>query len=97
MVNFNREKRSSQEIDRREAKKLRLRLFRVHAESVQLPFILVWAKNKGDALDWAKQQPIDDWYEHETKPHFVQEHQAELNEHAEDLVGKTQKVPRAGG
>ena len=52
MVNFNREKRSSKEIDRREARKLRLRLFRVHAESVQLPFILVWAKNKDDALDW---------------------------------------------
>ena len=97
MVNFNKERRSSKEIDRREARKLRLRLFRVHAESVQLPFILVWAKNKGDALDWAKQQPIDDWYEHETKPHFVQEHQAELIEHVDDLVGKNQKVPRAGG
>ncbi len=97
MVNFNREKRSSQEIDRREARKLRLRLFRVHAESIQLPFILVWAKNRGEALDWAKQQPIDDWYEHETKPHFVQEHKAELIEHVNSLVGKNQKVPRAGG
>ena len=96
MVNFNKERRSSKEIDRREARKLKLRLFRVHAESVQLPFILVWAKTKSEALDWAIQQPIDNWFEHQSKPHFVQEHKAELIEDANNLVSKDQKVPKAG-
>jgi len=82
---------------RQEAKQRNMKLFRVHAESVQLPFILVWAKHREEAVDWAKQEPIDNWYEHETKPHFIQGHQAELIVHVEDLVGKNQKVPCVWG
>ena len=82
---------------RQEAKQRNMKLFRVHAESVQLPFILVWAKHREEALDWAKQEPIDNWYEHETKPHFVQEHKAELIENVNSHVSRNRNVPSVWG
>ena len=82
---------------RQEAKRRNMKLFRVHAESVQLPFILVWAKHREEALDWAKQEPIDNWYEHETKPHFVQEHKAELIVNVNSHVSRNRNVPSVWG
>ncbi len=87
------EKKGSGSIKRDQAKSLGLKLYRIHAESVQLPFILVWAKGESEALDWAKQRPIEEWYEHKTKPHFVQEHKAEL---IENESYKDQEIPVAG-
>lgn len=96
MVKFNKEHRKSQQIDRREAKKLKLNLFRVWAESVQLPFILCWAKNRTEALDWAKQQPADEWYEHESAPHFMENYNVEKVKNEDSLIKRDQKVPKAG-
>ena len=96
MVEFNKKNRKSQQIDRREAKKLKLNLFRVHAESVQLPFILCWAKDETEALDWAKQQSADEWYEHESAPHFMEKFNVEKIKYPKSLVSRNRKVPKAG-
>ena len=71
---------------REEAKQRNMKLFRVRAQSVQLPFILVWANNQEEATDWARQQPADEWYEPDAKPHFMQEHKAELIENVNSNV-----------
>ena len=96
MVEFNKENRKSQQLDRREARKLKLNLFRVHAESVQLPFILCWAKDETEALDWAKQQSADEWYEHDSAPHFMEKFNVERIKYPKSLVSRNRKVPKAG-
>ena len=88
---------TSLKIDRKYvAKKLKLNLFRVWAESVQLPFILCWAKNRTEAIEWAKQQTADEWYEHESAPHFMENYNVEKVKNEDSLIKRDQKVPKAG-
>ena len=96
MVKFKKENRKSQTIDRKEAIEQNLDLFRVYAKSVQLPFILVWAKNQEEATDWSQQQPVDEWYEHETRPHFLEDFKAEKIKNVNKIVSEKKKLPKAG-
>ena len=80
---------------KREAERQNKKLYRVYAESIQLPYIFCWANDQFEALDWSKQQPAEDWYEHETKPHFMQNFKAEKIKNVDYHLSDEKKVPCA--
>ena len=81
---------------KREAERQNKKLYRIYAESVQLPFILCWARSRSEALDWAKQQSAEEWYEHESAPHFMENYNVEKIKNVDYHISDEKKVPCAG-
>jgi hypothetical protein len=82
----------------KEARSKGYRPYRVHGELTQFPFIIVWSRNKKAAESWAARQPLDEWYDLESRPFYLEKFKAvELgDDEIKDMSIEKKLLPSVG-